>query len=183
MTDLEYLHPQTTSTLREGVEELRQAEGADGDASQDISPDLLRDIDVHDAIHVLFGCPTSLEGEIAAHVWTMFGTTVGMKDMRRVNTHRDHRAVLAEIGHRRLAKRWARSLPVVVSVAYRAFRMTRRWPADELASYLEERLCDVRREFGIRLADKPSTVGPRGGAALRNLRSRRYHAANARHVV
>lgn len=176
MKHLEYLNPRTTLTLRRGIEELRLAEGADGDASQNVSPELLEDIDVHDVIHVLFGCPTDLDGEIAAHAWTMFGTTVSIKDMRRVNVHRDHRAVLAEIGHWRLMKRWLRSLPIVVSVAHRALRMRRRWPADEFASFLDESLCDIRGEFGIRLPERPSMVSSRGGAALRNPRSFRRPA-------
>lgn len=91
MKYLEYLKPTSNQTLREGIAELRRAEGAENDAAECMAPELLTDIDTHDAIHVLFGCPTNLAGEIVAHVWTAFGTTVSMQDMHRVNQHRDHK--------------------------------------------------------------------------------------------
>lgn len=103
---LKFLDASSTQTLREGIQELRDAETADSDASESFPPELIADIDIHDAIHVLFGCPASLRGETIAHVWTAFGTSTKMSDMHRVNEHQDHKMVLSQIGHIKLLKTW-----------------------------------------------------------------------------
>lgn len=172
MKQLNYLEPMSTQTLREGIVELRAAEGADGDAAENVAPDLLRDIDVHDAIHVVFACPTNLAGEIVAHVWTAFGTTTSIHDMHRVSRHRDHRTVLAEIGHRRLLGTWLKSLPLIAKTVFRARRMRRRWPAEEFAAYLHKPLAELRAEFGIEISPVPRRGRRAGGAALRSIRRR-----------
>ena len=79
-----YLSQDCPMTLREGIEELRKAEGAAEDASTKVSAELSRDLGIHDAIHVLFGCRTDLAGEVVAHVWTVFGTTARIRDLHRV---------------------------------------------------------------------------------------------------
>jgi hypothetical protein len=171
---MNHLRPDSTQTLREGIAELRRAEGAGTDAAETFAPELKRDIDAHDAIHVLFACPTSLVGEIIAHVWTVFGTTARMADMHRVNAHGDHRAVLAQIGHGRLLRTWLRSLPRILAAICSARRMKRRWPVEQWESFLDQRLCDLRRDFGIRLpkpSASPPAPGRAGGAALRTIRA------------
>ena len=176
---LQYLHPNCTLTLREGIAELRAAEGVENDAVENVADDLVADLNIHDAIHVLFACPTNLNGEISAHVWTIFGTTLSMQDMHRVNMHEDHRQVLAEIGHRKLIVRWFRSLPKIAMTFYRTRRMTKRWPAYEFTEYLDIPLSDLRLQFGIRLpnliqSDRDDVHST--GAAVRNVRSRRHYA-------
>lgn len=171
-----YLQPESTQTLREGIAELRRIEGAGADAAESFAAELLHDIDVHDAIHVLFACRTTLAGEIIAHVWTAFGTTSSLHDMRRVNAHRDHRTVLAQIGHARLLRTWLKHLPHIVTTLLNARRMTHRWPVEEMSAFLDRRLCDIRLEFGIRLPTPPPaaklTEERGGGAALRSIRKK-----------
>lgn len=174
MAALNYLNPQSIQTLRQGIYEFYQAEVAENDASDTVAPELLADIDMHDAIHVLFGCPTHLGGEILAHVWTAFGTTVPLQAMHRVNRHPDHRNVLAEIGHRHLLKTWLKSIPQILMTVIRGLRMKRRWPAEHYVVYLDQHLCDLRQEFGIHLPP-PSSSGKRAGAALRTVRSSPTH--------
>ncbi len=171
MPILHYRYPDSRQTLREGIVELRAAEAPDEDAAQNLAPELADDIDAHDAIHVLFGCSTDLSGEIIAHVWTAFGTTLSMHDMRRVNMHDDHRQVLDQIGHRRLLGTWARSIPGFAGTLVRALRMKRRWPAESFEQFLDRRLCDLREEFGVRLPNPTPAPSNRGGASLRAIRS------------
>ena len=149
---LQYLNPDSSQSLREGIAELRKAEGAEGDAMETISEELLPDIEIHDAIHVLFACSTDLRGEIFAHVWTIFGTTMQMKEMKRVNLHQDHKSALKDIGHRHLLRTWLRNVPKILGTILRSFRMKRRWPAREFSRFLDRPLKDLRREFGIVLA-------------------------------
>ncbi|PZD75357.1 hypothetical protein C1752_00128 [Acaryochloris thomasi RCC1774] len=172
MRDLDYLNPNSTQTLREGVRELRAHEGATSDAAENVVPDLSDDIDMHDAIHVLFGCPTNLLGEIIAHVWTAFGTTVKMQDMHRVNMHDDHQQVLSKIGYGRLIKTWLSSLPRIIATLISAMAMKHRWPAEDYTFYLDQRLCDLRENFGIRLPELPLNDQASSGAALRTIQLR-----------
>ncbi len=168
---LQYLTPDCPMTLRDGIAELRGAEGADGDAAAKVAPELVHDLDVHDAIHVLFVCPTSVAGEVIAHVWTAFGTSAKLADLHRVNAHQDHRKVLAQIGHRKLVKTWFRSLPQIVGTFRRARRMSRRWPVEQMDVFLDHSLADIRREFGIQIPEPPASMAGSGGAALRFARA------------
>ncbi len=72
---------------------------------------LSRDLDIHDAIHVLFGRRTTLAGEVLAHIRTAFGTTANLGDLNRVGGHTDHRAIPSGIGHLRLLRAWLRNSP------------------------------------------------------------------------
>jgi hypothetical protein len=173
--ELNYLSPESNQTLREAIWELRQAEGTEGDAAEKVSPELLTDIEVHDAIHVVFACPTTLAGEILAHTWTVFGTTLAIKEMHRVNRHTDHQTVLAEIGHGRLLRTWLKSFPQIVSVVWRALRMRHRWPAEQFEQCLDQTLYEIRSQYGIRLYRLPGKQSSKRGAVLRTLYSTRLH--------
>ncbi|MEM8974561.1 MAG: hypothetical protein AAGD43_21090 [Pseudomonadota bacterium] len=171
MHTLRYLDPVSSQTLRQGIEELKRVEGADGDAAQNVSEDLVDRINLHDAIHVLFACPTDLRGEIAAHVWTAVGTTMTIRNMHDVNQHRDHRQVLSEIGYVNLAATWVRAIPTVIAILWRSRSMNKLWPAYDYQYYLDCRLCDLRSVYGVHvLGVKRRQVG-RGGAALRWVKS------------
>ena len=170
MTALQYLDPSSTQTLRQGIAELKRSEGPEGDAAENVSTDLILQIDVHDAIHVLFACPTDLRGEIAAHVWTAFGTTMTIAEMHNVNRHRDHRQVLREIGHLRVLRTWIQHVPLFLSIAMRSRRMTAKWPAERYRDYLDVSLFDLREQFKIQLAQIKRPIKSRGGAGLRRLK-------------
>ena len=175
---LRYLDPSATITLHEGIRELRDAEGADGDAVENVAPELIPDLEIHDAIHVLFACGTDLTGEISAHIWTLFGTDLPIKEMHRVNMHQDHRQVLADIGHRKLLVRWLRNIPHLFATIWRSLRMTRKWPAKDYAQYLDTPLIELRDQFNIRLPAQRTGKQTRGsaGAAVRHASRRRLTA-------
>lgn len=168
---LRYLSPDCGLTLRAGIAELREAEGADHDAAAQVAPELWRDLDIHDAIHVLFGCPTTLRGEIAAHVWTVWGTNLPMRDMHRVTGHADHRQVLRSIGHARLVQAWFRGLGAVITTIVRSLRMTRRFDVASLEAALDRPLKELRSELGIILPPPTETTRDKSsrGAALRHV--------------
>ncbi len=150
---LRYMNPASTSTLGEAIFELRRAEGVDDMA--DLS-DLATTMEPHAAVHVLFGCSTSLLGEVQAHLWMLMGTTTPLAEMHRAASSRDHSAVLKEIGLLNLLATWARALPTVASIFLRSRQMTRRWDATDLERCFDRPLVELRAEYGIRL--------PRGAA-------------------
>jgi hypothetical protein len=175
---LQYLQPDSPQTLRAGIAELRAAEGVDHDAAAQVSPELRHDLDVHDAIHVLFGCPTTLRGEIAAHVWTLCGTTLPLREMHRVAGHADHRAVLRTIGYRKLIRTWFQGFGTIVMTTWRSCRMTHRLEIASLPTMYDRPLSELRAELGIRFPPTKQSSGNRasgestttGGAALRHVR-------------
>ncbi len=172
---LRYLDQHSSMTLREGIIELREAEGADGDAVENVAPELVPDLHMHDAIHVLFGCPTNLSGEISAHLWTLFGTTLRLRDMHRVNMHRDHRQVLARIGYVKLIRMWFKNIPTMIATILRSFRMSQKWPAASYDEYLDVPLIELRQQFNIRCPKRFHKTDSEGsaGAALRHARASR----------
>lgn len=164
---LHYLYPNSDQTLREALQELRAAEGVDHDATQQVAAELRNDLDLHDAIHALFGCPTSVAGEVLAHVWTLVGTTARLSDLHRVVSHRDHRQALAEIGHAHLLKMWAITLPRIAFTLWRAVRMTKRIRVEDLPLMLDRSLAEIRAEYGIKISGPID--GPRRGALVRKI--------------
>jgi hypothetical protein len=167
MKHLNYLNPNSKQSLREGILELKKAEG-ENDAAENISRELLRNIDEHDVIHTLFACSTDLKGEIIAHVWSLFGTTMTAEQMKKVNVHQDHKTVLSEIGHFKLLSTWFAQLPQIIKTIIRAKRMNQKFPVSEFEKYLGVSLFDLRKEFGIKLSKPEKEFGQSNGAALRN---------------
>ena len=171
MKELEYLKANSNQTLLEAIKELRVAEGADNDAAEYISPELLDDIELHDVIHTVFACPTSLKGEILAHIWSVFGTSLSMKEMHRVSSHADHKKVLREIGHIKLLKTWFKNIPNILRIVFRSKKMHKKWLAHEFEHYLEMTLHEIRAEYGIQVIEASSSKPTSGGAALRSVHS------------
>lgn len=62
-----YLNQQSSQTVAEAMEELRKLE-ATQDATTTFAPSLLEDIEQHDVIHVVFGCPMNLQGEVLPYL-------------------------------------------------------------------------------------------------------------------
>lgn len=171
--NLDYLNQHSRQTIRAALAELRSAEGSENDAAAHVAPELAIDLDIHDAIHVIFGCSTDVGGEVLAHVWTLLGTTAKVRDLHRVMSHSDHREALAKIGHGSLLRKWITTLPRIASTAWRASRMTRRLPLDTLPSMLDQPLDEIRRSCGIRILRRDHSPGPNTGAAVTHVRGKR----------
>lgn len=114
-----------------------------------MSGDSAAAFDMHDAVHVLFDCGTSLEDEIAAHVWMRFATTANIRDMHRAVANQEHRKVLAGLGHGTVVRTWLRMLPRIVAIIVRAQRMPRRIPFDELEQLKSRTVAQIRVEHGL----------------------------------
>lgn len=150
MEMLLYLQANSQQTLKEAIGELRAFElDLQNDYASSISHELARDIDEHDAIHALFACTTNLKGEILAHVWTMFGTTMAVNQMHKVNNHQDHKKALKEIGLFKLLATWLFLIPTILRIVRRAKNMKKKFPISEYQLYLDEKLWVLRSDFGI----------------------------------
>ena len=136
-------------TLSRAISHARAIEDPAGEMGSGMAEDSRRAFDMHDAVHVLFGCDTSPRGEIEAHVWMAFATNAPMADMHRAVANREHRKALRGIGHAKLALVWLGMLPRIVGIMLDARRMTLRLPYDRLEDLMDRPIADIRREFGI----------------------------------
>ncbi|MCZ6465573.1 MAG: hypothetical protein O7A09_14680 [Proteobacteria bacterium] len=137
-------------TLREGLEEY--AEGMPELVREaEVSRAAGEDVRVHDAAHVVFGCDTSVRGEILLTRWSFFGSTDWVPFYFKALRYRGTRTLLLDFFKK--ARPWtllAAGLESLLCIG-RSLLMRRRWPADDYERFLDRPLVDVRREFRIRV--------------------------------
>ena len=103
----------------------------------------------HDTAHVVFGCSTCLVGEALADTWTLFGTSVTIPQFLGFLKIEEHQEIMAKVGWLTASVTVARSVPILVKVAWRAHRMPTKWPWSNFDSFLSRPLADIRRELRI----------------------------------
>lgn len=135
-------------TLGEAIQKLRAAEFVD-DMTDKISVEITQVFEQHDAVHVLFNCGTSIQDEIAVHIWMLFATTAKIGEMHRAVAKLEHRNVLSGIGHLKLFGIWVTSLPRIFSIIFKSLHMKKKLAVEELATLKEQPIIEIRREYGI----------------------------------
>lgn len=143
---LSYRHPLTTMKLRDGLRELRAADGAIMATPQSEFDDVLT---AHDAVHVVFGLDITETDEVLAHVWMLRGTTLTHAEMRDVMRDREHQSLSRDLGHFARLRMVTHAVPAIVDVLWRSRKLRKRWPWRDFALYLDVPLDQIRREFGI----------------------------------
>jgi hypothetical protein len=134
-------------TLGEAIRQIRLQNG-EPDMTRQLSGSA-RAFDMHDAVHVLFGCDETLKGEISAHVWMAFATTAPLTEMHRAVASGQHRSVLSGVGRLKVLGTWLRMLPKIAIIVRRSRQMAARVPYDELPSLMRLPVEIVRMRYGI----------------------------------
>ena len=134
-------------TLGQALQSFRASTGED-DATEQMAT-IEEIFERHDAIHVLFDCGTSIQDEIAVHVWMAFATTANVSEMHRAVSHLEHRNVLSGVGHLKLMSIWVRCLPRILSIILKSLRMKKRVAIEELSKLKQQPIFDIRLEHGI----------------------------------
>jgi len=145
-----YQHQDSAQTLEEGIAEY-YAKHPSLVKGRGISEEAREFFRCHDAAHVLFGCRDSLADEAAVKISSIFGTTGGFGVLRGYRL-RESQDIYRTLG---LGEQVATALLSVILVPrtiLRCLRMRRRWPWRDHARYLNVPLRDLRREFGVRVA-------------------------------
>lgn len=145
----QYSERNSTITLEQAIEELRQKEEKKGNSPTKISNEISQTLDKHDAVHILFGCDTTIKDEIAAHVWMLCGTTAKLDEMHQAIAHQEHRNVLSNIGHLKLMGIWILLLPRILSIMLRCLSMKKRLSLEEIEKLKKQPLYKIRQEYGI----------------------------------
>jgi hypothetical protein len=104
----------------------------------------------HDAVHVVYGCGTSLRHEAIVKLASVFGTTAGLGVLRGYNLH-ESAAIYGKLRATEIAATILSSAVLVPATIYRCRRQTRRWPWNDFAGYTDIPLGKLRSSFGIRV--------------------------------
>jgi hypothetical protein len=145
-----YMDRDSRMTLREGLREYFDQNNALMESSE-LPADLSLGLQSHDVAHVVFGCDTTLLGEVVLARWSLFGVTGSIRPyligLRRRETRVLFRDALAGF---RPSMLWRIVKSASVTIV-RSLRMRERWPFEDYARYLDQPLCEIRERFGIRV--------------------------------
>lgn len=136
-------------TLGDAIRQLR-VEAGEVDMAEAMSVESAKAFDMHDAVHIVFGCDESLPGEISAHVWMALATTAPLSEMHKAVASREHKSVLSGFGHMKLLGTWVAMLPRIIRIFWRARRMNRRLPYEHLSVLMHTSVAEIRADYRIK---------------------------------
>lgn len=140
----------SVQTLAEGIAEYYQLNPGLV-TGRDMSLEAQEFFRCHDVAHVVFGCGTSLSDEAVVKVASVFGTSGGLGGLRGYRLH-ESRQIYRQLGRVEMLLATLKALVVVPRTLFRCSGQHRRWPWNDFERYLHVALCDIRKEFGIRVA-------------------------------
>lgn len=152
---MEFLKQNCSLTLQQGLVEL-YANNPEVEATSKVKGKSFQD---HDLTHVVFGCDTSIYGEIALKPWILFGTTISMQELKDYaadeEVQRLNKEGLVLLGG------WVKGslkaifffIPQFFSIwLFRVRKMNRKWPHSAVTpAMLDTRITDIRTAYGIRI--------------------------------
>jgi hypothetical protein len=154
MTNLSFQFQNCDITLAEGLEEYRAYLRANGKKQLIDKPGstIIRD---HDATHVIFGLDTSIEQESMLDSWVFLGTKWKLKELLAYNKLPELKQLYKDFwhdpGYFKLIMTAIKLLPIKLKIRKRAKQMIKKWPFVSPDSLMNQRVCDLREEFGIEI--------------------------------
>jgi hypothetical protein len=143
----------STQTLAEGLAEYLSA-----------NPMLKRDADLlsaearqffrsHDAVHVVFGCGTTMPDEAIVKLASLFGTTGGFGVLRGY-THHETLDIYRHLPVADTLRALVAAPYLIVRTLWRCMRQSKRWPWGHHDRFAEVALRDIRSQFRIQVAHR-----------------------------
>ena len=154
MDKLSFQSQDCNITLAEGLEEYRAYLQANGKKQLIDAPGstIIRD---HDATHVIFGLDTSLEQESMLDSWVFLGTKWKLKELLAYNKLPELKQLYKDFwrdpGYFRLLMVAIKLAPIKFKIRKRTKQMNKKWPFVSPDSLMDQRVCDLREEFGIKI--------------------------------
>lgn len=149
---LAYQRQESGQTLAEGLEEYYRANEGRVARPESLAPESAALFRSHDICHVIFGLNTAPDDEALADARTLLSCDVGLRRyVAYLASDRQAQAIFREFGYWRSVLATALAIPRLSRAVFEAFRMRKPWPWSPPPEYLGRSLCDLRREFGIRL--------------------------------
>ena len=154
MTNLSFQSQNCNITLAEGLEEYRAYLRTNGKKQLIDKPGstIIRD---HDATHVMFGLDTSIEQESMLDSWVFLGTKWKLKELLAYNKLPELKQLYKDLrhdpGYFKLIMAAIKLLPIKLKIRKRAKQMNKKWPFVSPDSLMNQRVCDLREEYGIKI--------------------------------
>ena len=148
---LRFQSPHSPQTLAEGLDEYFSANPQLKRDAELVSPQARQFFRSHDAVHVVYGCGTSMADEAIVKLASLFGTTGGRQVLRGY-VHRETLDIYRRlrIGSTLMAVICAPWL--IARTVWCCARQRRRWPWLGYEVYLDVPLREIRASFGIKVA-------------------------------
>ena len=153
MTNLSFQSQNCDITLAEGLEEYRAYLRTNGKKQLIDKPGstIIRD---HDATHVMFGLDTSIEQESMLDSWVFLGTKWKLKELLAYNKLPELKQLYKDFwhdpGYFKLIMTAIKLLPIKLKIRKRAKQMNKKWPFVSPDHLMDQRVCDLREEYGIK---------------------------------
>ena len=154
MANLSFQSQNCDITLAEGLEEYRAYLRTNGKKQLIDKPGstIIRD---HDATHVMFGLDTSIEQESMLDSWVFLGTKWKLKELLAYNKLPELKQLYKDLrhdpGYFKLIMAAIKLLPIKLKIRKRAKQMNKKWPFVSPDSLMNQRVCDLREEYGIKI--------------------------------
>ena len=162
MTNLSFQSQNCDITLAEGLEEYRAYLRTNGKKQLIDKPGstIIRD---HDATHVMFGLDTSIEQESMLDSWVFLGTKWKLKELLAYNKLPELKQLYKDLrhdpGYFKLIMAAIKLLPIKLKIRKRAKQMNKKWPFVSPDSLMNQRVCDLREEYGIKILSPEERLG------------------------
>ena len=154
MANLSFQSQDCDITLAEGLEEYRAYLQANGKKQLIDAPGstIIRD---HDATHVIFGLDTSIEQESMLDTWVFLGTKWKLKELLAYNKLPELKQLYKDLwhdpGYFKLYMAVIKLVPIKLKIRKRAKQMNKKWPFVSPDHLMDQRICDLREEYGIKI--------------------------------
>ncbi|MBT2322210.1 hypothetical protein J7E62_07555 [Variovorax paradoxus] len=146
----EFQNQDSRQTLAQGLEEY--VLGNPGLIhGRNMSPAAEHFFRCHDAVHVIFGCGTSLDDEAAVKIASIFGTTAGLSVLKGYRLH-ESLNIYKQLRVADVLLSIAHSVVIVARTITRCLAQRKRWPWSEYQPHLHVPLQEIREQFGIKVA-------------------------------
>ena len=152
---MEFLKQQCTLTLREGLQEL-YLNNPEVAVTSNRKGKIFHD---HDLTHVIFGCDTSINGEIALKPWILFGTTLSLREIKDYAADEDVQRLNKE-GETLLGGPILATFKIIfiflpqflITWLFRVRKMHQKWPHSSVsADMFDTKIADLRSAYGIKV--------------------------------
>ena len=146
-----YQQQEASMTLKEGLEEYYQRNQNLISPDNCDNPEVTKLFKRHDIIHVLFGCSTSLHDETLADTWTIFGSTIKLREYFGYLNYSETTDILKQIQVSSIIRETLGAIPDVFKVIGRCRKMPKKWNWADYEAYLNHSLKELRDEYGIQI--------------------------------
>jgi hypothetical protein len=108
-------------------------------------------VKAHDITHIIFGCDTTLLGEMRVQLWSKFGVkSFGLRESFRYALDKEARVLLKNpVGYRSMLLFFLKHIDEMGKIRAQARKMSRKWIYFEEDAYMTSKIGDIRKLFNI----------------------------------